>query len=181
MADPNTPERIDLKTAVTTAPQVTVEQLHAWGKACDDLRMGAYYYGFNGTGDRAVDLILSAVATAGKGAHHTDDWCETGSYAQYYGADTLVDLIQRAADWAAADVRRLRAAVERLTEECNATADSAIEAGGQRIAALAVCRDLEREAEYLRGQAMCGSWAIGHKLSEATGRIRKALGETTDG
>ena len=44
----------------------------------DDLRMLAYYYGFEATGVEAVDRILSAVAVAGKGSHHTESWEENG-------------------------------------------------------------------------------------------------------
>lgn len=40
----------------------------------ENARMGAYYYEFNRTGVGLVDAILSAVAIAGKGAHHTWDW-----------------------------------------------------------------------------------------------------------
>ena len=39
-------------------------------------RMHAYYYGFDRTGLAAIDLILSAVATAGKGYHHTEQWAD---------------------------------------------------------------------------------------------------------
>ena len=41
--------------------------------------MKAYYFGFDATGVGAVDAILSAVAIAGKGAHHTQDWNDDGS------------------------------------------------------------------------------------------------------
>ncbi|GJF06578.1 hypothetical protein [Pseudonocardia sp. D17] len=84
---------------------------HQWNADCADLRMDAYYYGFDGTGSRPVDLVLSAVATAGKGSHHTEDWGEYGH----------VEQIQEAADAAARVVRgleaerdSLRAEVERL-------------------------------------------------------------------
>ena len=40
----------------------------------DDARMDAYYYGFDRTGVGPIDAILSAVATAGKGSHHTEGW-----------------------------------------------------------------------------------------------------------
>lgn len=42
-------------------------------------RMDAYYFGFNPTGVGAIDAILSAVAIAGKGAHHTENWNDDGS------------------------------------------------------------------------------------------------------
>jgi len=65
------------------------------------LRMNAYYYSFKETGDRSIDLILSAVASAGKGSHHTDQWSDVP-----YGRDdglTLVDHIQNAANNAKAE------------------------------------------------------------------------------
>lgn len=79
----------------------------------------------------------------------------------------------------AAERDEARSEVERLREECNATAESAIETAGQRIAALAVCRDLEREAEHLRGQAGRVAWEKAQAVSGALTRIRKALGEET--
>ena len=42
----------------------------------DALRMDAYYYQFDPTGVPEIDLILCAVATAGKAYHHTDQWSE---------------------------------------------------------------------------------------------------------
>ena len=45
-------------------------------------RMNAYYFRFDSTGVGAVDAILSAVAIAGKGAHHTEDWNDDNS--DYY-------------------------------------------------------------------------------------------------
>ena len=63
-----------------------------------ELRMNAYYYSFHPTGVRAIDEILSAVASAGKGFHHTEDWCTP---MPYYDNKSYVDLIQEAADRAA--------------------------------------------------------------------------------
>jgi hypothetical protein len=40
------------------------------------LRMDAYYYGFEPTGNHAIDRILSAVACAGKAYHNTCDWTD---------------------------------------------------------------------------------------------------------
>lgn len=73
----------------------------------DDARMEAYYYGFERTGVGFIDAILSAVATAGKGAHHTESWWTDDEYGYYRGrpglpdADNAVDLIQKAAQQAA--------------------------------------------------------------------------------
>lgn len=59
------------------------------------LRMDAYYYGFDRTGCLPVDRILSAVATAGKMYHHTEDWMDGNEDG------TPVDAIQQAANEAA--------------------------------------------------------------------------------
>lgn len=88
----------------------------------DNARMDAYYYGFNRTNFGPVDAILSAVAVAGKGSHHTESWADTDS-GWFYGdrpglpsADGAADLIQKTADIAArnitADQTRLLAAIE---------------------------------------------------------------------
>jgi hypothetical protein len=86
----------------------TDEQRHEWNQQCADLRMDAYYYGFDGTGVRAVDLILSAVAYAGKAAHHTEFWVEEPCG----GGPTPAERIQRAADAAAAEFRAASAALD---------------------------------------------------------------------
>jgi len=88
----------------------------------DAARMDAYYYGFQRTGFQPVDAILSAVAVAGKGSHHTESWAGTDS-AWFYGdrpglpaADGAEDLIQKTADLAArnitTDQAKLIAAIE---------------------------------------------------------------------
>lgn len=92
----------------------------------DAARMDAYYYGFTRTGLGAVDAILSAVAVAGKGSHHTESWAGTDS-AWFYGdrpglpsADGAEDLIQKTADLAAknitTDQARLLAAIQAVAE-----------------------------------------------------------------
>ncbi len=75
------------------------------------LRMEAYYYGFTPTGVREIDLILSAIATAGKGCHHTSDWNEYG----------YPDAIQKVATAAAAELQRLRAGRAAVWTECRET------------------------------------------------------------
>ena len=70
-------------------------------------RMSAYYYSFTPTGVALIDSILSAVAVAGKGSHHTDNWGQPDDYHGYYDrlgftdVYSAVDLIQRTADRAA--------------------------------------------------------------------------------
>lgn len=65
----------------------------------DDRRLNAYYFGFDSTGVPEVDAILSAVAYAGKGYHHTDEW---GGGESRFGEDRPYgDVIQAAANEAA--------------------------------------------------------------------------------
>jgi len=65
----------------------------------DDRRLDAYYFGFDSTGVPEVDAILSAVAYAGKGYHHTDEW---GGGESRFGDDRPYgDVIQAAANEAA--------------------------------------------------------------------------------
>jgi len=64
-----------------------------------ELKMNAYYYSFEPTGVQEIDEILSAVAVAGKGSHHTESW-DDPDYADKDGK-TDVDKIQEAANRAA--------------------------------------------------------------------------------
>lgn len=75
------------------------------------LRMYAYYYGFNDTGSPEIDLILSAVACAGKAFHHTEDWCSESSPYEGHTGDAPVEWIANAARAAAEEIERLRALV----------------------------------------------------------------------
>ena len=69
-------------------------------------QFSAYYYSFMATGEPGVDAVLRAVAKAGKAYHHTERWDDD------YDEDgpTQVDLIQSAADKAAADAKAAIAA-----------------------------------------------------------------------
>lgn len=58
----------------------------------DNKDMDAYYYSFSPTGVKAIDEILRAVAWAGKGSHHTEDW----TYAGY--TDTIQSMANSAAE-----------------------------------------------------------------------------------
>lgn len=66
-----------------------------------ELRMFGYYFGFEPTGNPAVDKLLSAVACAGKAFHHTDQWGETCSPFTGHSGNTPVEWIQNAANEAA--------------------------------------------------------------------------------
>ena len=76
----------------------------------DDLRMDAYYYSFRTTGVREIDLILSAVACAGKAYHHTDGWQnKTPKYHdKFVEGETPEEWIQNAANKAAAKMQKSR-------------------------------------------------------------------------
>ena len=74
-----------------------------------DLRMRAYYFGFQPTGVELVDRILSAVACAGKAYHHTASWTDdTEPYEDCFRGGTCVEWIQNAANDAAAEIESLR-------------------------------------------------------------------------
>lgn len=88
-----------------------------------ELRMRAYYYGFEATGDREIDKILSAVARAGKAFHHTESWSDEtyDPVTKEYTGPSHVDLIQHAADKAA---EHHRAEVELLHSHITAHEDT---------------------------------------------------------
>jgi hypothetical protein len=72
-------------------------------------RMDAYYYGFTRTGVDAVDLVLSAVACAGKAFHHTESWMDQSRpYNDEHRGETPAEWIQNAAS----DLAQRHAALE---------------------------------------------------------------------
>lgn len=118
-----TPEEVARLASATP----TVSREHLSPKAI--FRMDAYYYEFDMTGVHGVDLVLSAVACAGKAFHQTECW--TDDIAPYHDGlrgSSPVDWIQNAAkDVAAliaqqaaeiaskdAEIERLRARVAEL-------------------------------------------------------------------
>lgn len=74
-----------------------------------DRRMDAYYYGFDPTGVPEIDAILSAVAHAGNGYHHTEMWSDVPGpdekWARFGPGRSMVDVIQAAANEAALALR----------------------------------------------------------------------------
>lgn len=83
----------------------------------DQLRLSAYYYSFEPTGVREIDLILCAVAWAGKAYHHTDSWQEdTGEYPNCVGK-TPIEWIQNAAIGAARELAAAKETIEGLRKE----------------------------------------------------------------
>lgn len=73
------------------------------------LRLDAYYYGFDPTGVRAVDLVLASVARAGKAYHHTESWTD----AEILG-ESCAESIQKAANAAAVFIAAQRASIAAL-------------------------------------------------------------------
>jgi predicted RNase H-like nuclease (RuvC/YqgF family) len=83
-----------------------------------EMRMSAYYFGFEETGDKAIDKILSAVACAGKAYHHTGEWNDGSDYVKFDGhtGGTPVDWIQNAAKEAKARAEETEARCDREVE-----------------------------------------------------------------
>jgi len=81
------------------------------------LRMDAYYYGFCFTGSDAVDLVLSAVACAGKAYHHTECWQEESEPWEGHEGTTPAEWIQSAANKAAARIAALEQALSEKDAE----------------------------------------------------------------
>lgn len=80
-----------------------------------DWRLDAYYYSFSRTGNDAIDRILSAVACAGKGYHHTDGWSEEAPQREHLRGATYVEQIQNAAIDAAADLTHAQSVLQKRT------------------------------------------------------------------
>ncbi len=86
------------------------------------MRMAAYYYAFDPTGVRHIDVVLSAVACAGKAYHHTEDWRDNCSpYPHLTGANP-VEWIQNAATDAAASHAEAIRLISFLVNHSNARA-----------------------------------------------------------
>lgn len=81
------------------------------------LRMDAYYYGFDETGQPDIDLILSAVACAGKSFHHTDQWNDEDSPWPGHSGNSPIEWIANAALSAAQEMARLKAENEALRKD----------------------------------------------------------------
>ena len=86
-------------------------------------RLDAYYYSFSETGSVPIDAILSAVAIAGKSGHNTDMWTEDDEWSRWGVGRSLVDVIQCAANEAAAALLDAAAERDRLAEAVRAYVD----------------------------------------------------------
>jgi hypothetical protein len=103
------PDRTEVSAALPAGAELSaptpMAKRNEWLAPEPEFRMDAYYYGFDATGILAIDLILSAVACAGKSFHHTDQWGEKVSpYHDRLRGDTPVEWIQNAANDAAAAI-----------------------------------------------------------------------------
>jgi hypothetical protein len=69
-----------------------------------ELLFHAYYYSFRPTGCYEIDLILAAVAAAGKAFHNTESWHEElgSDWRPGMVGETPINWIQNAANHAAA-------------------------------------------------------------------------------
>jgi len=80
--------------------------------------MDGYYIGFDRTGVFEIDLILSAVACAGKAFHHTADWSDDcGVYDDRFRGKSPMDWIQNAAIDAAQAIEARRAETQGSVHE----------------------------------------------------------------
>lgn len=86
-------------------------------------RYDAYYYGFNPTEEDSVNKILSAVAIAGKGYHHTDGWTEEkDDYSDYTGG-SYAGWIENSAKECAREITKLKKALEVATKAITVSAN----------------------------------------------------------
>ena len=138
-------------------------------EAVRPMRLEAYYYSFEPTGEEMVDRVLSAVACAGKAYHSTSSWSDEDCppYEPFLRGDTCAAQIQNAAIDAAAEVTRLRAALatERRTVEelrvglseacdlCASLAEDAREYGSPPTEAIERWRTMATTKETTDGEA----------------------------
>ena len=85
-----------------------------------DIRMDAYYYGFNKTNVDCIDELLSCVACAGKAFHNTSEWLEEDSpYGEHTVGKTPIEWIQNSAIKAANEITSLREQLEKAkSDDC---------------------------------------------------------------
>ncbi len=83
----------------------------------EKFRMDAYYYGFDETGQEAIDLILSAVACAGESFHHTDQWNDEDSPWPGHTGNSPIEWIANAALSGAQEMAQLKAENDALRKD----------------------------------------------------------------
>ena len=90
----------------------TKESLYENGRSFD-----AYYYSFDPTGDYRTDVVLHAVAKAGKSYHSTEDWHrDFGPYTDHLRGKSAVEWIQNAAEDAAAASRQMQEQIKQMRQ-----------------------------------------------------------------
>lgn len=103
--------------AEETAPELLTDEQRRWLDQRNDLGQikQGYYIGFEATGVPAVDRVLAALGYAGKAAHNTSEWSDDMwvDYGPIEKGKTITDLIQRAANEAAEEIRILAAQAQR--------------------------------------------------------------------
>ena len=76
-------------------------------KSRGNRQMDAYYYSFEPTGVDEIDMILAAIAWAGKAYHHTEWWNDEDVFDDVANV-TYIDAIQMMANRAAAHIQAAR-------------------------------------------------------------------------
>lgn len=143
---------IDSNTA-TPDPRLDAIKERWAAQLPDDARMDAYYYGFDRTGSGPIDAILSAVAVAGKGSHHTESWGDESDHGYYKDraglpdAKSAIDLIQKTA--------------QQATDAANADFAYLLSAVQEQAAQITKVRELAEEWRY-KGEFGWGAWQEGH-------------------
>jgi hypothetical protein len=89
--------------------------------------MTAYWFALEPTGCDSIDAILEAIAKAGKGCHSTADWIDYPEEGESY-----VDLIQRAANEAAAARNDAPSIASALVEAAAILKEAAISLDGEQ-------------------------------------------------
>jgi predicted nucleic acid-binding Zn-ribbon protein len=112
-----------------------------------DLRMNAYYYSFDETAEPSVNLVLSAVACAGKAFHNTESWNDADEANDDHEGGTPVEWIQNAANKAAAEVTQLRARIAELEKVLDETTDMFRRSTDESAATIADLREQVAEKE----------------------------------
>lgn len=122
------------------APTPMVDSRFGYGKE-PAYRMDAYWYGFSPTGLDVVDRILCAVACAGKGYHHTEDWNQEATPREACQRGTSpAEIIQNAA-LDSADMIRSAVAAMIAERDVLAAENRALREDSDRYRDLAVIDD----------------------------------------
>lgn len=141
---------------------------------CDapPLRLNSYYFAFETTGERAIDIVLSAVAGAGKSYHHTENWGDDSDGLSCAGR------IQTAAVAAADGIAALRAQLATVTAERDALRELAtgVAKAEDTVRWLREeAGDGARRAATARFEALMEAHRLAYETKGGARDIRKAL------